>query len=68
MSYRGLILKIQRLQAYYNYEIETTKQEKVFYNPYCKKEEYIRLLEDFSKQLDHILETEKYAMKKHFKY
>ena len=30
MSYKGLILKIQKLQAYYNYEIETTKQEKVF--------------------------------------
>ena len=46
MSYKGLILKIQKLQAYYNYEIETTKQEKVFYNPYCKKEEYIRLLDE----------------------
>ena len=67
MSYKGLILKIQKLQAYYNYEIETTKQGN-FYNPYCKKEEYIRLLEDFSNQLDHILETEEYTMKKHFKY
>ena len=39
-----------------------------FYNPYCQKDEYIRILEQFSKELDHILETEQYAMKKHFKY
>lgn len=68
MSYKGLILKIQKLQAYYNFEIETAKEEPYFYNPYCQKDEYIRILEQFSKELDHILETEQYAMKKHFKY
>lgn len=68
MSYKGLILKIQKLQAYYNFEIETKKEELYFYNPYCQKDEYIRILEQFSKELDHILETEQYAMKKHFKY
>ena len=67
MGYKGLIIKIQKLKAYYDFDIETTKNE-LFYNPYCQKEEYIRILEGFSKQLDHILETEEYSMKKHFKY
>lgn len=67
MGYKRLIIKIQRLQSYYNYEIENTKKE-YYFNPYCQKAEYIRILEDFSKQLDHILQTEEYAMKKHFKY
>ena len=67
MGYKGLIVKIQKLKAYYDFDIETTKNEP-FYNPYCPKEEYIRILESFSKQLDHILETEEYSMKKHFKY
>lgn len=68
MSYKGVIIKIQRLQAYYNFEIEKVKREHDFFNPYCEKQEYIRILENISKELDHILETEEYAMKKHFKY
>lgn len=68
MGYKGLIIKIQRLKAYYDYDVETVKGQNLFYNPYCTKEEYIRLLDSFSKQLDSILESEEYGMKKHFKY
>ena len=68
MSYKGLILKIQRLQATYDYQIEQFKENECFYSPVCSKENRIRCLEQFSKELDHILETEQYAMKKHFKY
>ena len=67
MSYKGVIIKIQRLKAYYDYEIAIVKQEPLFFNPYCKKEEYIRILENFSKELDLLLESEMYGMKKHFK-
>lgn len=67
MGYKGVIVKIQSLKAYYDFEIATVKQEP-FYNPYCTKEEYIRILKNFSKELDLLLESEKYGMKKHFKY
>ena len=67
MSYKGVITKIQSLKAYYDFEIETTKQNKLFYNPQCTKEEYIKIMQKFSDDLDLLLRTEEYSMKKHFK-
>ncbi len=66
MSYKGVITKIQKLQAYYDSKIEITKQNKLFYNPNCAKEEYIKIMQDFSDDLDLLLKTEEYSMKKNF--
>ena len=66
MSYKGVITKIQSLKAYYDFEIEITKQNKLFYNPQCTKEEYIKIMQKFSDDLDLLLRTEEYSMKKHF--
>ena len=66
MSYKGVITKIQSLKAYYDFEIETTKQNKLFYNTQCTKEEYIKIMQKFSDDLDLLLRTEEYSMKKHF--
>lgn len=66
MSYKGVITKIQKLQAYYDSKIEITKQNKLFYNPKCAKEEYIKIMQDFSDDLDLLLKTEEYSMKRNF--
>ena len=54
MSYKGLIIKLQKLYAYYDY----IRNEKDIYKP--TKEQ--------CKEIDNLLESEEYAMKKHFKY
>lgn len=61
MSYKGLIIKIQKLKAYYDktiFELEDKKEEN----------EKIVAYKNFSQDLDSILESEKYAMKRQFKY
>lgn len=66
-TYKGLIIKIQKLKANYDREIATI-QKYDYYNPNCSKEKALRFYRDFSDELDKILESEQYGMKKHFKY
>lgn len=66
-SYKGLIIKIQKLKANLDRNIEEIK-ENDYYNPECKKNEYIRIQQEFSNELDNLLISEEYSMKKHFKY
>lgn len=68
MSYKGLIIKIQALQANYNREIEEIKDNYTYYNPECTKTSRLMQLQEFSDELDKVLKSEEYAMKKHFKY
>lgn len=67
MGYKGLIIKIQKLQANYNRKIADMKKE-VSYVPFCSKEAKIELYEKFADELENILKSEQYGMKKHFKY
>lgn len=67
MGYKGLIIKIQKLKASYDNSIFRI-QESDYYNPECTKRETIRFMQDFSNELDKILISEEYAMKKAFKY
>lgn len=66
-SYKGLIIKIQKLKASIDRDIENIKKYG-FYNPECDKDEYIRIQQEFSDELDNLLISEEYSMKKHFKY
>ena len=66
-SYKGLIIKIQALKAHIDRNIEELK-ERNCYNPYCSNENYIKMQQKFSNELDNILISEKYSMEKHFKY
>lgn len=66
-SYKGLIIKIQKLKASIDRDIENIKKHG-FYNPKCDKDEYIRIQQEFSDELDNLLISEEYSMKKHFKY
>lgn len=68
MSYKGVIVKIQKLKAYYDNCLHIVKEEKNSYFPETSKQRYIYDLENFSKELDSLLESEEYSMKKHFKY
>lgn len=68
MSYKGVIVKIQNLKAFYDYEIEQFKKDPRIVHLHCQREEYIRILENFSNELDLLLASEKYGMKNHFKY
>lgn len=54
MGYKGLIIKLQKLYAHYDYKRhqDASKSE---YDLICK-------------EIDNILTSEKYAMKRHFKY
>lgn len=66
-SYKGLIIKIQKLKANIDRNIENIK-ESDYYNPECKKNEYVRIQQEFSNELDNLLISEEYSMKKYFKY
>lgn len=66
-SYKGLIIKIQKLKATIDFDIENIK-ESDYYNPECKKNEYIKIQQEFSNKLDNLLISEEYSMKNHFKY
>lgn len=67
MGYKGLIIKIQKLKANYDRDI-ANMQKYTYYNLECSKEESIRFMQDFSDELEKILISEEYGMKKHFKY
>lgn len=58
MSYKGVIVKLQRLYAYY----DCIRHEPNVYKP--TKEE----CDLICKEINNLLESEEYAMKKHFKY
>ena len=66
-SYKGLIIKIQRLKASIDRNIEEIKEHN-YYIPVCNKDEYIKIQQEISEELNNILISEEYAMKKHFKY
>lgn len=66
-SYKGLIIKIQRLKASIDRNIEELKEHN-YYISGCNKDEYIKIQQEFSDELNNILISEEYAMKKHFKY
>lgn len=66
-SYKGLIIKIQKLKASIDRDIENIKKYGL-YNPECDKDEYIRIQQEFSDELNNLLISEEYSMKKHFKY
>lgn len=67
MCYKGLIIKIQKLKAFYDREIAYYKTHDC-YDPYCRIEEKIRIYQQFSDEIDSLLESEEYMMKKRFKY
>lgn len=58
MSYKGLIVKLQKLYAHY----DCIRNEKDIYMPTKKQCDLI------CKEINSLLESEEYKMKKHFKY
>lgn len=60
MSYKGLIVKLQKLYAYH----DCTSREKG-YKAYSNENEVHKQIAD---EIERILISEQYAMKKHFKY
>lgn len=58
MSYKGLIVKLQKLYAYY----DCIRNERDIYIPTKEQCDLI------CKEINSVLESEEYAMKKHFKY
>ena len=67
MGYKGLIIKIQKLKANYDREIADI-QKYDYYNPECSKEGTLEFYQNFSDELENILESECYGMKKYFKF
>ena len=68
MGYKGLIIKIQKLKANYDRKIAEIEAEELYCIPFVTKDAKIELYKKFSNELDKILESEEYGMKKHFKY
>ena len=66
-SYKDLIIKIQELKANIDRNIERIKESNCYILE-CKKDEYIKIQQEFSDELDNILISEEYTMKKYFKY
>ena len=52
MSYKGLIVKIQKLKAYYDNCLHIVKEEKNDYFPETSKQRYIYDLQDTSEAAD----------------
>lgn len=64
MSYKRLIVKIQKLKAHTDRQISELKTK----NNCVVDIKYINQLENFSNDLENILISEEYGMKKYFKY